>query len=258
MQARRPVLVAAALTAIAFIAIGGLTFLVFEQHTANQQILSELDRLRVSLDQQTSAARELSDQVGSLSGRIVELERDNKDLRRQLASVQRRRPVDVTPNAEPAPLLESSSTPLYAEHAGIEEPATLVATLPITWSTEWTSYQPAGIVAPPPQAAVSRKFTDPAFVKKMYASYAALQAADIITTTRALDRGAREANPLARGYVSSPARMIAVKAGVTVATILITERIRKKHPVPASVMLVALNATLAAVVINNAGVPFDP
>ena len=103
-----------------------------------------------------------------------------------------------------------------------------------------------------------RTITHPIFVKGMYSSFVALQAADIITTTRALNRGGVEANPFARGYASSPAAMIGVKAGVTIGTIFITEKLRKEHPVQASLMLVTINAMLTAVVINNAGVNFDP
>jgi hypothetical protein len=245
---------AAALAVIVLVTIGGLTFLVFEQRTANQQILTELARYRRSIDQQITTSRDLSDQISSLSGRIVELERDNKDLRRQLAILQRRRPAPVASLTSPTPLLESLTHPLYAEHVTAEEPATLVATLPITWATNWTAYQPAGIIAAPPPVVITRKLADPSFMRAMYASFSALQAADIATTLGAIDRGAREGNPLLRSSVESPSRFIAIKTASTVATIYGVEQLRKRNPLVAGVTLIAINATLAAVAVNNANV----
>jgi hypothetical protein len=250
MQGRTSALLAAALAVL----VVGLSFLVFEQRTANQRILSELDRYRISIDLQTSTARGLTDQIASLSGRIVELERDNKDLRRQLVLLQRRRPAQVASLASPTPLLESLTHPLYTEHATAEEPATLVATLPITWATDWTAYQPAGIIAAPPPVVITRKLADPAFMRAMYASFSALQAADIATTLGAIDRGAREGNPLLRSSVESPSRFIAIKTASTVATVYGVEQLRKRNPMVAGVTLIAINATLAAVAVSNANV----
>jgi hypothetical protein len=133
-------------------------------------------------------------------------------------------------------------------------PEFLIETLPITWATDWTSYQPAGIVAQPAPLVLERRLTDPAFIKKMYIAFGALQAADVVSTTIALNRSAREGNPLLRDIAGSPAALVGVKAAVSVATIVAMEKLRKKRPVLTSVTLIALNATLAAVVINNASV----
>ena len=92
----------------------------------------------------------------------------------------------------------------------------------------------------------------PAALVPMYASLAALQAADFVSTTRALSSGAAyEANPIMRGVVGSPAAFLAVKAGTTAGTIWIAERLRKKHPVRALVLMASTNALMAAVVAHN-------
>jgi hypothetical protein len=130
----------------------------------------------------------------------------------------------------------------------------LIETIPITWATDWSSYQPAGIIAPSAPIELQRKLTDPAFVKKMYYSFAALQAVDAATTLNAVSNGAREANPLLQGAVQSPPAIIAIKTGVVFGTIFTLERLRKDHPVVAVASLIAINSTLAIVAINNASV----
>jgi hypothetical protein len=92
----------------------------------------------------------------------------------------------------------------------------------------------------------------PAALVPLYASFAALQGADLVLTRRAIARGATEANPVMRGVVGSPAGFFAAKAGLTATTILFTEKLRKRHPKAAVVLLVALDAALAVVVTHNA------
>jgi hypothetical protein len=106
-------------------------------------------------------------------------------------------------------------------------------------------------IAPPAPIELERKFGSPVLFKTMYASYAAVQLGDIITTTTALNRGQREANPFIGNGAGASARLIGVKAATTVMTILAIEKMRKRHPVVAAVTFVAINATLAAVTINN-------
>jgi hypothetical protein len=247
---RRVPVVEITLAVLVLIAIGGLLFIVFEQRNANKLILGQLDGLRVAIDRQAAESRALGDQVASLSGRILELERDNKDLRRRLIALQRRRPTEVATSTLIAPL-ESSPLPLYAENPSIADPDTLIAVLPITWATNWTSYQPAGILAPSPRIVIPRKLADPAFLKALYVSHGLLQAADVLTTFAALGRGAREGNPLVRNVVHNRPLFIGVKAVTSVATVFAVERLRKRSPVGASVTLIAINATLAAVAVNN-------
>jgi hypothetical protein len=128
---------------------------------------------------------------------------------------------------------------------------TVAETPPLMIATDWTSFQAAEIATAPATTGFERMLADPVFVKGMYAGYAALQLGDAITTTLALSRGGREANPLLRGIVQSPAALIGVKAASTAATIVLIEKLRRRHPVAAGISMIAINATMAAVTINN-------
>src|SRR4029079_13050960 len=92
----------------------------------------------------------------------------------------------------------------------------------------------------------------PAALVPMYASFATLQALDYHSTTRAISQGiGREANPLARSVVEHPAGFLALKAGATAGMIWASERMRKKHPGRAVVLMLASNATMAVIVAHN-------
>jgi len=234
-----------------------------QQQAANREILSRLDDVRSALRDQARQSTELANQVTVLSERVARLETDNRDLRRQLARLMNRKPIEVAAFALPLDTVASAkvSPPLdavplapLAEHSIAGSEPVLIEPIPITWATDWSSYQPAGIIAPPAPIELQRKLTDPAFVKKMYYSFAALQAADAVTTLTAVSSGAREANPLLQGAVKSPPAIIAIKAGAVAGTILTLERLRKDHPVVAVATLIAINSTLAVVAINNASV----
>lgn len=93
----------------------------------------------------------------------------------------------------------------------------------------------------------------PRLLTTLYASYAGLQAYDVYSTRQALSRGGREANPLMQGVADSSAGMIAVKAGVTLATILVAERMWKRNnKMGAIAVLVASNGVAAVVAARNA------
>jgi hypothetical protein len=228
-------------------------FMVREQRAANRQILSTLDDVRSALSDQVRRSRDLERQVAVLSERVVSLENEVSDLRRRIVTLSRRPAAiaGLTPPLDAIALapLAPSPKPHVASPALIE-----IETLPITWATNWSSYQPAGIIAPAAPIVLERKLTDPAFVKKLYIGYAALQLSDVITTTAALKRGAREGNPFVRGVAGSPAALVGTKLAAGVVTIIALERLRKTHPVVASVSLIAINATLAAVTVNNIAV----
>jgi hypothetical protein len=85
----------------------------------------------------------------------------------------------------------------------------------------------------------------------LYASFAMLQTLDAHSTIRAIENGATERNPLLRDLAGHPAGLFALKAGVTASTILLTEKIRKKHPVGAIVLMAALDSFYATVVVHN-------
>jgi hypothetical protein len=191
---------------------------------------------RAALANQAIRVRAPGSQVVTLSERAGTLEKEVVEIAK------------VTPPLETtAPITIETFKP-SVEHSGA---VISVDTLPITWATDWRAYQPAGIIATPAPIVLEWNVSEPARFKKWYVGYAALQAGDIITTITALNRDAREANPLLRDVARSPVKLLGVKAATTMATILAIESMRKRHPVVARVTLIAINATLAAVTINN-------
>lgn len=85
----------------------------------------------------------------------------------------------------------------------------------------------------------------------LYASFLALQALDVHSTLRALDRGAAEANPMLAPFTDHPAAFVALKAGTTAGILYMTERVRRHSPFAAIVMMAAFNSVYATVVANN-------
>ena len=63
------------------------------------------------------------------------------------AALLRRKPVEVTAMVAPIPLDARPLVTLAGPSVASAEPF-VVEPVPITWSTDWSSYQPAGIVAP--------------------------------------------------------------------------------------------------------------
>jgi hypothetical protein len=91
----------------------------------------------------------------------------------------------------------------------------------------------------------------PAPLVGLYVSLAGLQALDIASTHRALNAGAAEANPVVAPFASSPVALAVVKAGVTSATIVASERLWKKNRKAALLTMIALNAAYGVVVAHN-------
>jgi hypothetical protein len=228
-------------------------YAVRQQQAANREILSRLGDVQAALREQTTRAGDLADQVTALAERVGRLEADNRDLRRQVAMLRRRKPAEIASVVLPRPLEGIPIALLAAPSVAIAEPIVL-ETIPITWATDWSSYQPAGIVAPAPGIVLKRRLTNPEFVRKLYYGYAALQMTDAATTLVSVNRGAREANPLLQSAAGSPAAMIGIKAATIAGTILTLEKVRKANPVVATASLIAINATLAIVAVNNVSV----
>jgi hypothetical protein len=113
---------------------------------------------------------------------------------------------------------------------------------------------PATVVTPDistplfvPQARPKR----PGALLPLYVSFASLQALDAHSTTRALDRGAVEANPMMRGISGNPFGMLAVKAAGTAGVIYAGEKIWKRNKTAAVLFMLAANSGLALVVQHN-------
>jgi len=82
-------------------------------------------------------------------------------------------------------------------------------------------------------------------------SFAALQVMDAMSTRKALDGGAIEANPLMSGLAKNSAALYAVKAGTAAATAFFAERLSRKHPRRATILMAVLNTAYVAVVAHN-------
>jgi hypothetical protein len=94
-------------------------------------------------------------------------------------------------------------------------------------------------------------FAAPALRRSLYVSFGALQILDAVSTRQALSAGAREANPTMSGIAGNTAALFAVKAGTAVATTFFAERVAKKHPRRAAVLMAVLNTAYVAVVAHN-------
>jgi hypothetical protein len=112
-----------------------------------------------------------------------------------------------------------------------------------------TTTRATGMVAP---VKIAQAISRPAALTALYASYGALQAYDVYSTRQALARGAREANPLMQGVVGNTGAVIALKAGVTVATIAAAEKLWKTNKPAAIGVMIAGNSVAAMVAARNA------
>ncbi|MFQ5648932.1 MAG: DUF5658 family protein [bacterium] len=89
------------------------------------------------------------------------------------------------------------------------------------------------------------------FYTALEANYLLLNATDLVTTFYGLERGAREANPLVRGFVRKRPVIVLVKGGLTLATLWSFREVRKENRKAAVIALGVLNAFYALVVTNN-------
>ncbi len=98
-------------------------------------------------------------------------------------------------------------------------------------------------------------YSRPALLPSMYAASAFLQGYDAYSTMKALKSGGREANPVMQAIVQRPAAFIAVKAGVTAASIMAAEQLWKNnHRIGAIGLMVASNVMMGAVAAHNSRV----
>jgi Domain of unknown function (DUF5658) len=108
------------------------------------------------------------------------------------------------------------------------------------------------VAATPPSPVFRAAAKRPSPLVPMYVSFAALEGLDYTSTTKALASGAgREANPVMGAIVGNRAAFFAVKAGTAAATIWMAERMWKKHPVRAVIVMGVLNGAMGTVVAHN-------
>ena len=91
----------------------------------------------------------------------------------------------------------------------------------------------------------------PTVLPALYVTLGVIQAWDIASTSAALKRGAREANPAAAPFVGGKGSMVGLKMATTASTIFFAERAWKKNKVAAVVMMAAINGSMAAVSMRN-------
>jgi hypothetical protein len=106
----------------------------------------------------------------------------------------------------------------------------------------------AAVIAPMSDAVVMKR---PAALPALYVTFAAMQAWDVYSTSRAVKAGASESNPVAAPFVGNPGSMIGLKVMSTVSAIYFTERMWKTNPVKAMLVLAAINGATAMVSMNN-------
>ena len=95
----------------------------------------------------------------------------------------------------------------------------------------------------------------PSLLPAMYLTSAALQGYDTFSTMKALRNGGREANPFMQAIVQRPAVFIAMKAGVTTASIMAAEQLWKgNHRMGAIGLMLASNVMMGAVAAHNSRV----
>jgi hypothetical protein len=103
---------------------------------------------------------------------------------------------------------------------------------------------------PPSSTAAPASAKRPAALLPLYVSFTALQFADVHSTLSARAAGGLEGNPVFTG-LRSPAGMVAVKVGLALGTTYAVERLRKRSPRTAVVLMIALNSTYAGIVAHN-------
>ena len=92
----------------------------------------------------------------------------------------------------------------------------------------------------------------PAAMMPLYGGFAAMQALDYVTTTRALSNGTgSEANPLMGSVAGNPAAFLALKAGSVVGVVWAGEKLWRKNRVGAVVFMVAMDSAMATIAAHN-------
>ena len=139
---------------------------------------------------------------------------------------------------------QDQSTPQAELFAAAANSAAPPVPLPEQMPAASLPASPFAVPAPPH----SRR---PSALLPLYVSFASLQALDAHSTSRALDHGAVEANPLMRGIAGNTAGMLAVKAAGTAGVIYAGEKLWRRNKTAAVLFMVAANSALALVVQHN-------
>jgi hypothetical protein len=144
--------------------------------------------------------------------------------------------------------------PAFAQERAANADATVVVNAPTLRSAALTAVatMPSAATddaqfAPRPVGLPGRSVMMPS----LYASTAMLQALDIHSTLKGLERGAVEGNPMMSGVASNKMAFIAIKSGMAVGTIFAAKQMAKHNKVAAVLTLIGVNSLYAAVVSHN-------
>ena len=102
-----------------------------------------------------------------------------------------------------------------------------------------------------PKTSELRGLNGPLLRRSLIVSFGALQMLDAHSTMKALGAGGRESNPAMGAIASNRTALLAVKAGTAAATAYLAERISKRHPKRAVVLMTVLNSAYVAIVAHN-------
>ena len=91
----------------------------------------------------------------------------------------------------------------------------------------------------------------PAPLVPLYVAFVGLQALDVHSTFTALDSGAREANPMVRGALGSPAGLVLLKTGTAAGVVLLTEKLWPRNRTAAVITMIALNSAYVTIAAHN-------
>jgi hypothetical protein len=151
--------------------------------------------------------------------------------------------MDVTAALVTIAVSVGTLTPMTANEATMA-PITAPITVASTANVEQISnVRRASLTAP--------KVARPTALMPLYASLAVLQGFDIFSTSKAVSRGAQEANPLMAPVAGKSMASVAVKAAATAGSVFFIERAWKQNRKGAVILATALNVATAAVVAHN-------
>lgn len=146
------------------------------------------------------------------------------------------------------------STPAFAADAN-DAQAPALAIAPATIAAAAAATTASNTIDLAPRTTGSFKYGRPTLLPALYATSAVLQGYDAYSTLSALKNGAREANPMMSGLTRNPAAFVAMKAGVTTASIMAAERLWKtNHRMGAIGLMIASNAMMGVVAAHNSRV----
>ena len=90
----------------------------------------------------------------------------------------------------------------------------------------------------------------PTILPTLYASFAALQIADLVLTREGIAKGVAESNPLVE-RLGTGAGLIAFKAGTATASIYACEKLWKRNRAAAIAAMIAINSAYGTIVAHN-------